>query len=109
MLLRLSNKAMLWRISGGIGQKVIVTPFITELCADRFCCYVLLAYCSISVNVSCSLAMVTETVETVGSATATRLRGVTVMDITVFLFSTGKTSDPAKLQNCYRWLPYFEG
>jgi hypothetical protein len=52
------------------------------------------------------LAMVTKTA---GSSTAARLRGVTVMNITVFLLSTVQASDPTELQNCYWWLPYFEG
>ena len=75
-----------------------------------FCCYVLLAHCSVLANVSRGFAIVAERA---GSSefrsTATRLRGVTIRKITVLLHSNVKTSDPTELQNCYWGLPYFVG
>ena len=86
----------------------------TEICCDAVQdltvreLVLLLAHCSILANVSRGFAMVAQTV---GSSefrsSATRLRGVTIMKITDFLYSDVKTSDPTELQNCYWWLPYF--
>lgn len=75
---------------------------------ESFCDVLLLAHCSVLANVSRGFVMVADTV---GSSefrfTSTRLRGVTILKITDFLYSNMNTSDPTELQNCYWFLPYF--